>query len=462
MRELQTGRQPTFGTSIKTTWQRGSLYFAICCEEKSGEKPNIATTKDSDRAIWYGDAVEILLNTESHNYYQIVVNPSGALINLDRSTERSKWFNWDSQAEVATQIADDHWTVEIRLPVTQDENDPLHQVIGRKPTQSLPWHINVCRQRIRKSGQEHSAFSPTGTSSFHEVMKFAHFYGGRSHQFEADPTVTDYLIASRAAADLITQHKHVEALAAFTTLAEGKVTDLQKSAAIEQAAATARSLKYFAQADELVASIPIEAVKNAAQMQNLLAQRKASELILQFGAEDIGAWPFWKAGGGWFARGRAYSITKAGKEAEADLSRALEFTSETRTRQSIHLALGHNRENTLKDDTAALTAYRAVIADAGKLGRADEFSAVQSIARILTRGGRFDEALATLRRADIEHLRGTWRGTLLLVLGETQQAAGRADEAHATYQTLLNDPTTEPRHRQAAEQHLKAIDPNRP
>lgn len=51
---------------------------------------------------------------------------------------KSAWFGWDWRAEVATQIAGDHWTVQIRIPVTQDENDPLHQVIGRKPIISLP------------------------------------------------------------------------------------------------------------------------------------------------------------------------------------------------------------------------------------------------------------------------------------------------------------------------------------
>ena len=74
---------------------------------------------------------EILLDTESHSYYQIVVNPSGALVDLDRGAGRDAWFDWDSQAEVATQEADGCWTVEIRIPVVQDETDPLHPVNGR-------------------------------------------------------------------------------------------------------------------------------------------------------------------------------------------------------------------------------------------------------------------------------------------------------------------------------------------
>ena len=42
LRELQTGRQPIFGTSIMSTWQGGSLFFAVRCDEKPGDQPNIA------------------------------------------------------------------------------------------------------------------------------------------------------------------------------------------------------------------------------------------------------------------------------------------------------------------------------------------------------------------------------------------------------------------------------------
>jgi hypothetical protein len=220
--------------------------------------------------------------------------------------------------------------------VTQDENDPLHQVIGRKPTQSLPWHVNICRQRIREDGAEHSAFSPTGTGGFHEPMKFAHFYDGRSHQFESDPTVTDFLIAWR---DATKPRKPEEALTPLLKLTEGKITDYQKAAALEAAAAAACRLKDFAQAEELTARIPIEAVKKTAQMQNLLASQKAAEVVRQFAAEDIAKWPFWKRGDGYFARGRAHAIAGQRTEAERDLAHAVEWISDKRTREAAEAAL---------------------------------------------------------------------------------------------------------------------------
>jgi tetratricopeptide (TPR) repeat protein len=453
LRELQTGRQPVFGTSFKAGWQGNSVYFAIRCDERPGEEFNIAAARNDDQAIWYGDAIEIQLATETHSYYQIAVSPSGAVVDLDRGAPKGQWFGWDSKAEVATHIADDHWTVEIRVPVTQDENDPLHQVIGRKPTQSLPWHINICRQRIREGGAEYSALSPTGTKTFHEPMKFAYFYDGRSHRFDADPSVTDFVITSRAAEKL---RKPAEALPAWLKLAESNATPLQRSLALEQAAAATSALKDSAQAAALAARVPMDAVKKTVQMQNFLAQHQAANVISTFAGEDIAKWPFWQRSGGFHARGRAYAITKAANEAESDLSNALAWTSEPHICGAIQLALANNRENNLKDDARALESYQAIVAGRTHIGGADEFAALQGIARIFTRQGKFDEAIAALNRAEVSKLKGVWRGNILLSIGDVHLAAGRKTEARAAFQAVLDDKTLERRRHQAAEERIRS------
>lgn len=425
LRELQTGGTPIFGTTFKVGWEASSVVFAIRCEESVGQAASLSTastaphpasaprsssTRDDDPAIWHGDVVELEIATESHSYYQIAVSPAGHVVDLDRSAPKGQWFGWDSQAEVATHIADEHWTVEIRLPVRQDENDPLHQIIGRKPTQSLPWHINICRQRIGDVGVECSALSPTGTAGFHEPMKFAHFYDGRSHRFDFDPGVSDFALGFRAAL----QQRKAEP---FLALAEGKVTDYQRAAALEQAARYDK-----AGAAAIIERIPIEAVKKAAQMQHLLATLEAAEVIAQFGEEDLTKWPFWKRGDGHHARGRAYFVTQEGEKAEADLTAALRWTGERRSRDAIHLALAQNREHNLRDDGAALAAYHAIIDDRRQIGGADEFAALEGIARILTRQGRFDDALAILHRANTDKLQGVWRERFLKSVDGVQQA----------------------------------------
>jgi len=460
LRELQTGGQPIFGTSIKAGWDRrgSNLYFAIRCEERPGEPLNIATRKDEDPSIWYGDLIEIELDTDSHSYYQIAVNPAGALIDLDRGVDKNAWFRWDSQAEVATRMAEDHWTVEIRIPVTEDENDPLNQVMGRKPSQSLPWHFNICRQRIRENGSEYSAFSPTGTASYHVPMKFAYFYDGRSHRFEVEPAFTDFLIESDRAEQLQRNRKYDEALGVYASLADQEgVTDRQRSKALGQAAECARRLDDFERAEELAGQIPLEAVRQTVQMENGSAQREWQEVVERFGFVDFETWPFWQVGAGAFARGRAFARTQLGERAEADLQLALEYAPNSRVRLSILETMARNRETTLRDEDAALEAYRRIAGSTTNTGSSHYYSGIQGAARILTRKGNFDEALEVLNRVDVESLRGTWRQSMLLARADALAAAGRETEAKEACRAVLSDESAAKRFREAAEGRLREL-----
>ena len=149
---------------------------------------------------------------------------------------------------------------------------------------------------------------------------------------------------------------------------------------------------------------------------------KAAQVIQQFGNKDISKWPFWKRGDGLHWRGRAYSITKAGDKAEADLLAALEFTSEPRSRDTILLLTAQNRENNLQDDEKALEAYNAIVAGRTRIGAADEYAALQGIARILTRRSQFDEAIKTLERADLPNLGGVWKENILKSIEAVKQS----------------------------------------
>ena len=452
LRELQTGERPIFGTTVMSGWDRHgqNLYFGIRCEERAGEKVNIATTRDEDQSLWYGDVVEIELATESHSYYQIAVNPAGALVDLDRATGRQ--FDWQSQAEVATQVADDHWTVEIRIPVTQDQNDPLNQVVGRKPSASLPWFFNVCRQRIRETGSEYSAFAPTGKMAFHVPSKFAHFYAGRSHTFEVDDTVTDFLIELTAANNLYRNRKLDAALNAFIALSQhAKATDYQTSHVLSRAAACARAAKDFELAHELSEQIPLEPISKTAQMENLLAQRSWQPIIDQFGGEDIAKWPFTQIAPAAFARGRAYHFIKAGDKADADLRLALEFTSDPRVRVSIQRTIAHNLETVIKDEDKSLEAYLDLANSKFATGSADYLSSLQAAARILTRRGEYAEAIKVLGYVDANKLGGSWSGSMFLSRGQALEVAGRKTEAFEAFKAVIDHRSTLPTHRKAAE-----------
>ncbi|MCA1808355.1 MAG: hypothetical protein LC725_02665, partial [Lentisphaerae bacterium] len=260
LREMQTGGPATLTTQVKSFWRGNNLYFGITCREISGEPLNIISTTSGDPAIMDGDLVEILLETDMRSYYQIAVNPAGAVFDQDRSGSSNTWHNWDSQCEVATTVADDRWIIEIRLPVTIDENDPLHEVIGSKPIPAMPWHINIHRQRIRGDAREDTAFSPTGTDHVHVPIRFGRMFRGHSTSFDAAET-GDFINVYNQAAALARSKKHAEAIELYRSLTEGTITDFQKSMALTAAAASARALQDVELADTLTAEIPDEAVR---------------------------------------------------------------------------------------------------------------------------------------------------------------------------------------------------------
>ncbi len=458
LREVQTGRLPTFGTRVMTEWIGNDLYFAISCQEKPGEKLNIATEKNGDQAIWYGDAVEIEIATDSRSYYQIVINPAGALVDLDRSAPRDQWFNWASKAEVATRIEDGSWTAEIRIPVTKDQNDPLHQVIGRKPTQSLPWFVNICRQRIRENASEYSAFSPTAQSGFHVPMKFAHFYAGRSFKFPADSTVDDYIISSRAAAELWNKRKWEEALNAYIELAEMKKnTDFQRSIALQQAAKCAVQMKNFEQADSLAEQIPINYIALTTRMQALAAQRQWKQIATAYGNENFTQWPFWQVGEAAFVRGKAFYFTGQGKKADADFQTALQFIPDWRTRLAVRSSMAHNRESNLNDDSTALSIYLENISGKTRLGAADEFRSLQRAAAILTRQGKASKALELFSIIDFEKLSGYWLNELLVSKGNALLKAGQKEEAEKLFRQVLASKSASAAQKRVSEKAVRQL-----
>ena len=175
--ELQTGREPACPTEFRIGWASDALYIGIRCTDPDTQHLNIGTTKNEDTNLWNGDAVEILLETQSHQYYQIAFNPAGAMMDLDRKDGLNSL--WNSGAQIATYTGDHFWSAEIRLPVAGDQQevvDKLNGISGRKPIEAFPWYFNICRQRVRTKDTEASAFSPTGVASFHEVLKFAKLY----------------------------------------------------------------------------------------------------------------------------------------------------------------------------------------------------------------------------------------------------------------------------------------------
>lgn len=177
LRDLITGEKPKHATTFKTFWANDALYFGIRCDDPDTANLNIATRTNDDGAIWKGDLIELHLETQSHSYYALVINPAGALVDLDWKG-LARETAWNSNAEVATHIGDGFWTIEIRIPVVDEMEAEIVElggsgVAGQLPTKLHPWYMNMVRQRLRGDDKEFSAYSPTGKRGFHDVTKFA-------------------------------------------------------------------------------------------------------------------------------------------------------------------------------------------------------------------------------------------------------------------------------------------------
>ena len=187
LKDCVTGQIPAaHRTILMFGWADDALYVALRCYDSDMANLNITAQKDGDEALWFGDSVDILLETHQHAYYQIGLNPAAALVDADR--EKRVDLGWSSGAQVAAHHHGDRWTAEVRIPIaspTSEGTDPLQGVdadrsqgiVGSKPSTSLPWFFNVCRQRVREGQRKQlQAFSPTGKAGFHAREKFGELY----------------------------------------------------------------------------------------------------------------------------------------------------------------------------------------------------------------------------------------------------------------------------------------------
>lgn len=183
LRVSESDNAPRHTTNFRFRWYRGHLYLGIICRDDMSEPLNISTTEDNDPAIFDGDHVEVMIETPFHSYYRLVVNPAGALFEMDMGAEEGDQMRWASNASVATYQGEDYWSVEMRIPVVGEEEgamDPYHYVVGRIPSHvrsgAYPWYFNVGRTRVRDDEVEVSAFVPTGDSDLQDPYSFAEMY----------------------------------------------------------------------------------------------------------------------------------------------------------------------------------------------------------------------------------------------------------------------------------------------
>ena len=175
LRRGDTGGSPAPGleTTFRVAWANDALYIGIECRENDMPNLNIGSSENGDQKFWDGDNIDLLIQTQAHTYYQIAIGPTGTMVGLDRESGMN--IKWSPGAEAAAHRGKDFWSIELRLPIVDPKSatfDPLSGIAGQKPTDTDPWHFNLCRQRARGRERTFYFFSKVGSALFHEVEMF--------------------------------------------------------------------------------------------------------------------------------------------------------------------------------------------------------------------------------------------------------------------------------------------------
>ena len=172
--------KPKIKTLLKKGLSTSSLYLALICETEEGKQTGKINKKKDDPSIWEGEYVDILIETDTHAYYQISISPNGELVDLKVNGEKQD-FRWDSLAEYAIKKSENQWVLEIKIPFLTNNGDPNHKLDGRYPKgDQAPWYINVGRKRIKDGKPLLCSVAHTGVDSFHVIEKFARCFVGKS------------------------------------------------------------------------------------------------------------------------------------------------------------------------------------------------------------------------------------------------------------------------------------------
>ena len=160
---------PNEPTQAFLLWDEQYLYIGARIYDSQMQQVQITQT-NSDSSVWLDDTFEILVdpNPATPTYHHLVINPIGTVFDqhieanypLDADFEtaykRIAKPDWDSRAQVKTQITPTFWSVEVALP-----RDAL------EPTVLKNWQFNLYRKiqgDLTESSSkpiEYSYWSPT-------------------------------------------------------------------------------------------------------------------------------------------------------------------------------------------------------------------------------------------------------------------------------------------------------------
>ena len=171
-----TGERVAFNRTkagIALTKDGKNLYVGVVCYETRMKDLKAACRKNDSSDIWKDDRVEIFIDTPERNFFQVVVNANGAV--LDRSTDPTVVARetlpelWNPGVETVVKKYDDRWEALIKIPTADFGTNPL--------SRQFVWGIDIFRTRMTGGKVPTvSALVPVGPGAFAKSQRWGCFY----------------------------------------------------------------------------------------------------------------------------------------------------------------------------------------------------------------------------------------------------------------------------------------------
>jgi len=164
-RQPEDGQAPTAQTELKLVYDDEAIYIAV----RAHDDPELVTSRLARRDWFPGDWVEVNIDSRAdrRTAYSFTLSLSGTRGDEYISEDGSRWDgNWDPVWSGATQIDDQGWTAEMRIPLSQLRFDPANP---------RPWGLQ-CQRRIFREGERSSwQRIPRGVDGW--VSRFGEIHG---------------------------------------------------------------------------------------------------------------------------------------------------------------------------------------------------------------------------------------------------------------------------------------------
>ena len=152
-------------TEVAVLFDESAIYVGFRCWE-----PDMAGLRETltrrDTRVWADDAVEVVLDTycDRRNAYVFGVNTLGTQMDQRVSNESAFTMAWDASWEAQVQKHEDHWTVELAIPLAELQYDAA----------GTTWGVNFWR--AHPMDQESYSWSDTG-GDFGRISDFGELRG---------------------------------------------------------------------------------------------------------------------------------------------------------------------------------------------------------------------------------------------------------------------------------------------